>query len=76
MFEAVKEVRRKDAKDNETWYLWDFFFGHDVQGHGRRQLKHGQNTNGCKCKTMFIVSNNLTSLFMIWTIILLALHPN
>jgi hypothetical protein len=29
-----------------------------------------------QCKTMFIVSDNLPSLFMIWTIILLALHPN
>jgi hypothetical protein len=40
----VKEVRIKDAKDNKTWYLWDLSFGHDVQGHGRRQLKHGQVT--------------------------------
>jgi hypothetical protein len=37
----VKEVKRKDAKNNKTWYLWDLPFGHDVEGFGRKQLKHG-----------------------------------
>jgi hypothetical protein len=40
----VKEVKKNDAKDNETWYLWDLYFGHDVEGHGRKQFKHGQVT--------------------------------